>query len=65
MKGRESLAGVPTHGLYTRIETFLPQGGLKKLSSSPPQHGGPPNMEANNVGSSNIEHTHPQYEGLR
>lgn len=50
MTGGQSLAGVPTHALYNRIETFLPQGGLKKkLSSSPLQHGGPPNIEQNGV----------------
>lgn len=32
----ETLAGVSTHGLYTRIETFLPQGGLKKSSLPAP-----------------------------
>lgn len=45
---------------------ILAGGGLKKkLSSSPPQHGRPSNIEANNVSSSNIEHAQPQHEGLR
>lgn len=64
-RGRDSCRGVYPWALYQDRNIPATRGLEKELPSSPPQHGGPPNIKANNVVSSNIEHVHPQHEGLR
>lgn len=63
--GRVSCRGASLWALYQDRNIPVMRGLERGALFQPPSTWRSPNMEASNVGSSNIEHTYPQHRGLR